>query len=37
MSGDEANLKLLHDRLDDGVRILSHSVTPDVDSVSADV
>jgi protein SCO1/2 len=29
-----SNLKLLHDRLDDGVRILSHSVTPVADSVS---
>lgn len=28
------NLKLLHDRLDDDVRILSHSVTPVADSVS---
>lgn len=28
------NLKLLHDRLEDDVRILSHSVTPIADSVS---
>ena len=28
------NLKLLHDRLEDDVRILSHSVTPVADSVS---
>jgi|TARA_B110000196_G_scaffold147874_1_gene127935 protein SCO1/2 len=29
-----SNLKLIHDRLPDGVRILSHSVTPIADSVS---
>ena len=29
-----SNLKLLHDGISDGVRILSHSVTPVVDSVS---
>ena len=28
------NLKLIHDGLPDGVRILSHSVTPTSDSVS---
>ena len=29
-----SNIKLVHDRLPDGVRILSHSVTPVADSVS---
>ena len=29
-----SNLKLVHDRLPEGVRILSHSVTPQADSVS---
>jgi len=29
-----SNLKLVHDRLPEGVRILSHSVTPKADSVS---
>ena len=29
-----SNIKLIHDRLPDGVRILSHSVTPVADSVS---
>jgi protein SCO1/2 len=29
-----SNLKLIHDKLPDGVRLLSHSVTPQADSVS---